>query len=105
MEADANDGLGGAHPTGEPHQHIVEDVIRSVELAFLEESRTTSSGRRMWLAIRLVRLHCYSILSLPPTIGVERLFTQPGRVGPLICLSVLASCGRFYAIPGLPTDR
>jgi proline dehydrogenase len=65
MEADANDGLGGAH-TGELHQHkhIVEDMIRSVELAaHFEESmvRETSSGRRTWLAIRLVRLHCYLI--------------------------------------------
>ncbi len=62
MEADANEGLGGARSTGEMHQHIVE-VMHSIELAAqFEDSlacETSSSGRRTWVAVKLVRFHCY----------------------------------------------
>lgn len=47
-----------ARPTDEPHQHIVE-MIRAIEFAARCESslarETSSSGRRTWVAVKLVR--------------------------------------------------
>jgi hypothetical protein len=58
VEADANEGLGEARPTGEPHQLIVQ-MIRAVEVAAgFEDSlarETSCSGRRTWVAVKLAR--------------------------------------------------
>lgn len=57
MEADANEGLGDTRPADEPHQRIVQ-MIRAVEVAALFEDslarETSSSGRRTWVAVKLV---------------------------------------------------
>lgn len=54
----ANEGLGEARPTDEPHQPIVQ-MIRAVEVAAGWEEclarETSSSGRRTWVAVKLAR--------------------------------------------------
>jgi hypothetical protein len=58
VEADANEGLGEARPTDEPHQPIVQ-MIRAVDIAAHFENSlargTISSGRRTWVAVKLAR--------------------------------------------------
>jgi proline dehydrogenase len=59
VEADANEGLGEARPTGEPHQLIVQ-MIRAIEVVAgfedslaRETSSASSSGRKTWVAVKL----------------------------------------------------
>lgn len=61
MEADADEAASGARSLFEPvHKRIAQEMIRSINVAAdFEDSRARadeSSGRRTWVAIKLVRL-------------------------------------------------
>lgn len=58
VEADANEGLGEAPPTVEPHQPIAQ-MMRAIDVAARFEwslaRGTIISGRRTWVAVKLAR--------------------------------------------------
>lgn len=59
VEVDENGAADGARSTGEPlHKHIVQEMIRAIDVAAdFEDSRareTIGSGRRTWVAVKLV---------------------------------------------------
>lgn len=64
-EVHSNEAAGGAGSTSEPvHRHIVREIIRSIDIAADFESsqarETLGSGRRTWVAIKLVsKFDCY----------------------------------------------
>jgi proline dehydrogenase len=62
-EVDAGEATGGARSTGEPvHKRVVQEMIRCIDVAAdFEDSQTRAdenpnSGRRTWVAIKLVSI-------------------------------------------------
>ena len=60
VEVDENEAVGETRSSSEPvHQHIVQEMIHSIDVAGgFEDSQareTPGSGRRTWVAIKLVR--------------------------------------------------
>jgi proline dehydrogenase len=117
VEADGNETADEARrspgPTGEtPPQRIAKEMIRAIDVAADYEDcqirEDLSSGRRTWVAIKLVS-NCLSLAIWNRHAVVhsdtERPLIQPGRVGPPLGPSVLASRARPYAVPWLPARR
>jgi proline dehydrogenase len=72
VEVDENEVAGGARSNDvHVHKRIVKEMIRSIEAAAdfedFEAREPTGSGRRTWVAIKLVNFICGYYLEWPLT--------------------------------------
>ena len=99
VEVDENGAADGARPTGEPlHKHTVQEMIRAIDVAAdFEDSQareTIGSGRRTWVAVKLVRF-IYHWCTVPyPQVGTHpQVGTPPKNIKfSLFYFTHLSSC-------------